>query len=325
MSSTYIGKARLRICLGGITALLLCMTLGFAQEQERAPRQLTLLSGVSGGAWYPIGAGIAELFARQGVNANTEQGGGVSNVIAVGRGDAELGFTTSIIPPLAEQGLEPFPEPVTNARAIAVLWQDFTHVIVREGSDVEEVPDLAGKRFASQPVGTATAVAFANLLEAYGLSEDDLTLTRGGQSHGVDQVKDRNAVGVTATTAAPSGTLTELVSTMDVQFLEVNDEAFQRLREINPGFIRYTLEPGTYPNQEEAVEGVGTTTLLITREDIPDEEVYWITRTLVENVANLNNIHAALAGLTPEAMADVSGIPLHPGAERYYREAGLID
>lgn len=311
----------------GLLGLLVLMLapMAMAQEDGTPPSNLTLLAGVSGGSWYPIGAGISELFARAGVNSNTEQGGGASNVVAVGRQDAALGFTTSIIPPLAEQGLEPFTEPVTNIRGVAVLWSDFTHVMVREGSGVESIEDLAGTRFASQPVGTATAEAFKSLLQAYGLSEDDLTLTRGGQGHGSDQVKDRNAVGLTATTAAPAGTLTELAATADIDILGVSDEAYERLLEINGGFSRYSLPAGTYNGQDEDVVGVGTTTILVTHDAMSDDEVYWITKTLVENIADVNAIHASLSSLTPERMAAVAGVPLHPGAERYYRDAGLID
>lgn len=310
--------------LTSLVAALCIACVAFAQGDGAPPQNITIVSGVSGGSWYPIGAGLAEILSRNGTNANTEQGGGVSNVIAVSRGDAELGFTPSIIPPLAKAGLDPFPEPIENIRGIAVLWQDITHVMVREDSGIKSIADLHGVRFASQPVGTSTAVAFANVLEAYGLTEDDLTLTRGGQSHGVDQVKDRNAVGLTATTAAPSGTLSELAATQHIRILGVDDAAFARLQAINGGFVQVTLPAGTYLNQAEDVKAVGAPVMLITREELSEENVYWITKTLVENIASINAIHGSLAGLTPEKMAAVPGIPLHPGAERYYREVGLI-
>lgn len=314
-------KPQLVLAMAAGAALALSGGPGHAQE---APDQLTLRSGVSGGTWFPIGAGITEIFREQGVQANTEPGGAASNIISVERGEAELGFTMTILPELARQGAEPFPEEVGGTRGIAVLFSNFTHVLVREDGGVETVPDLDGKSFASQPFGTGTQIAFANMLRAYGLSPDDLELTRGGQTHGADQVRDGHAVGMTATTAAPGGTITELASVVDVRFLPLSDEAYDRMTDINPGFVRKTLPAGTYPGQNEAVPGTGTDTILTVSQAMPEEEAYWITKTLVENIDRVKGIHASMSDLTPERLAAVQGVQLHPGARRYYEEQGLL-
>jgi len=292
-------------------------------DADEKPQQLTLQSGVSGGTWFPIGAGIVEIFSAEGVRANAEPGGAASNLVSLNQGRIELGFTMSILPELARRAAEPFPHEIEDTRGIAVLFPNFTHVLVRADSGVKSIEDLAGRRFASQPIGTGTQIAFADMLAAHGLSEDDLDLTRGGQTHGADQIRDGHAVGMTATTAAPGGTITELATVHDVVFLPLSDEAYEAMREINPGYVRTELPAGTYPGQDEAVPGTGTDTMLAVSESMPEEEVYWITRTLVENIERVQGIHASLAGLTPERMAAVEGLPLHPGAERYYEEHGL--
>lgn len=309
------------IGLSAVMALGVVAQPGIAQER---PSQLTLRSGVAGGTWFPIGASIIEILSQDDVRGNAEPGGAASNLVAVNRGQIELGFTMGILPKLAQQGTTPFDSKIESVRGLAVMFPNFAHVMVRKGNGVDSISDLAGKEFASQPVGTGTQLVFVDMLETYGLSEEDLTLTRGGQSHGADQVRDRQAVGLTATTAAPGGTLIELASSHNMAFLGIDDEHFEAMRKLNPGYVRTTLPAGTYPGQDEDVAGVGTDTILVVSEAMPEEHVYWITKVLVENIEKLNKVHSAMRNLTPEGMAKVQGLELHPGARRYYEEAGLL-
>lgn len=308
----------------GLTAVLAFGTALTPALAEDVPDQLTLRSGVAGGSWYPIGASMIEILNAAGTRGNAEPGGAASNLVAIDQGQIELGFTMTILPALAAAGTAPFPQPVEGIRGISVVFPNFGHVMVREDSGVTGFEDLAGKAFASQPVGTGTQIVFADMLEVHGLSESDLDVTRGGQGHGADQVRDRQAVGLTATTAAPSGTLTELATGHAITFLDIDDEHFAAMKEINPGYVRTTLPAGTYAGQDEDVEGVGTDTILVVSEDMPEEHAYWITKTLVEGIADLNKAHGSMRDLTPEGMAAVQGVELHPGARRYYEEAGIL-
>ena len=289
------------------------------------PDQLTIMGGVSGGNDYVKAAGLAALLGEQGVTTNAETGGTIANVIQISRGGADLGISMDFVPPLARKGGEPFPSAIQDTRGILSFSKSFTHVLVTEDSGIESIEGLEGESFATQPVGTGSQYAFAALLEANGLSEDDLQLSAGGQSFGANQVKDRNAVGMTATTAFPGGTISELFNSIDMKVLGVDEETFQKVQEINPGLVRVTLPAGTYPGQDEAVEGIGTGSILVASAEMPDEEAYWITKTIVENLDDLKATHASLAGMTPETMVDLGGVELHPGAEQYYREAGIIE
>ncbi|MGI6128932.1 MAG: TAXI family TRAP transporter solute-binding subunit [bacterium] len=289
-----------------------------AADEPGKPANLTVLAGTAGGSWMPIGAAVAEIFSDNGVKANSEQGGGVSNVTAISRGEGDIGFTMTIIPSIARAGEQPFDGVYDNVAGLAVLFPNFNHVMV--GPEVNSLEDLKGKGFVTQPVGHATQVAFRDLLAAYGMTEDDLKLTRGSQTEGVELMKDGHVIGLTATTAAPGGSLTELATSKDIKFLGVDDEHLAKLKEINDGYVRTNLKPNTYPGQTEEVQGVGTDTVLIVRKDMSDEEVYWITKTLAENIQKLKDSHACMADLTLEQMASVTGVSMHPGAQKYWDE-----
>lgn len=295
-----------------------------ASADVQKPRQVTLFSGPTGGAWYPIAGGLSKVFADAGVRSAAEVGGGVSNVAVVSQGRGEIGFTMSIVPRMAELGLEPFEAPITNVMGIARLSPNKVHVVVSKDSGVTSIKELKGKPFASQPVGNVTTEAFKAVLAANGMKEDDIELTRGGQGYGASQMKDRRVVGFTGTTNVPSPAFADVAQSLDVRFLPLDDETFAAMQKDNPGFVRSVLPAGSYRGQDEDVPTAATDLILITHDRLSDDEAYWITKTLVENLDQVRRIHASLADLTVEGMAQVPGLKLHPGAERYYREAGAL-
>jgi uncharacterized protein len=311
------------LAASSIATILIGAPIADAAEGKR-PAQLTILGGVSGGNDYIKAVGLAKIFGDRGVKTNAETGGMFTNVIQLDRGNAQLGVSMDFVPTMQRAGEKPFPAKSEDARGIMMFSASFTHVLVTKDSGVTSIDQLKGKKFATQPVGTGSQYIFATLLNAYGLAESDLQLFSGGQSYGVNQVKDRNAIGMTATTVFPGGTISELATTIDVQFLGVSDEAFKRVQAINPGLVRLALPAKTYPGQTEPIQGVGTGSILVTSAKMPDDEVYWITKTIVENLEEYKKVHASLSDVTKESLAAFAGVPMHPGAARYYKEAGLI-
>jgi uncharacterized protein len=305
--------------LGGLLATPALGTNGHAQ-----PRQLTILSGPQGGTWYAAGGGLAAMFTRLGLRANSEVGGAITNIIQVSRGDAEAGFAFAAALGMARQGQAPFPAPVTNLRGLMTFQQSWAHVMVSRASGVERVEDLRGRPFASQAPGNLTQVAFADLLTAAGLSESDLRISRGSQTHGGDGVKDRRFVGVTALSGIPGPMFMDVATSLPSRLLPVSDAHFERLRQINPGYTRMTIPAGTYPGQDEDVPTFGTSALIMVNENMPEAEAYWIVKAIGDRLEEFRNMTAANAGVTHEFMSRVDGIDLHPGAARYYREIGVL-
>ncbi|MGE0724614.1 MAG: TAXI family TRAP transporter solute-binding subunit [Alphaproteobacteria bacterium] len=293
-------------------------------DDGKKPQQVTIFTGPQGGSWYAMGGGFAKLFSDSGVRANAEVGGGISNVAVVSQGRGELGFTMSIVPRVAEEGQEPYKQKITNVRGIAGLGPNLVHIVVAASSGVTTVKDLKGKKFASQPVGNVTTEAFKAVLAANGMSEADLDLTRGGQGYGAAQLKDRRIIGFTATTLPPSPAFSEAAQSVPVVFLPIDDATLAKMRESNPGYTRAVIKAGTYNGQAADVPTASTDLLIITRAETPEPEAYWMTKVLIEKIADLRKIHSSLGDLTPKSMARTPGIALHPGAMRYYKEKGML-
>jgi len=310
---------RLRILII-LLILVLIIGPGGTVGAERKPIQLTLLCGVIGGAWYPLGASIASIFNEELVPSNAEPGGGVSNLINIDQRKAEIGFTMGVAPSLAKKGETPFEKPYTNVAGIAVLFPNLAHIMVHGGSEVKSFEDLKGKPFASQPIGNTTQVGFSRILEAIGMSEDDLLIERGSQAEGAALVRDRHVVGLVTFNTTPASAVLELTTGVKMRFLSIDDEHLVRIEALGEGLRRCILPAGTYPGQDEPVPTIATDTIVIVPKDMPKEEVYWITRILVENLDRLAATHAFMKGITAEDMAKVIGVPIHPGAQEFYED-----
>lgn len=298
--------------------------LSFGAQADTAPAQITILSGPQGGGWYAMAGGLAQFFNNHGARSTAEVGAGISNVVMVGNGQAELGFSMTVVPPTGRAGDPPFEAPVDNIYGIAAFGDNMVHMLVREDSGIETVADLEGQRFGSQPIGSVTAESLRMVLAGYGLTEDDLEITRGSQSFGATETQDRRIVGYTATSVPPTPSFMEVTETTDARLLPISDEAFEHMLSVNPGFVRAEIPAGTYRGQDEPVPTAATSLIVIASDAMTDDEAYWITKTLVENLDEMRSMHNQLSEITVEDLARVEGVDLHPGAERYYTEAGLL-
>lgn len=308
----------------GIMAASLAMLVVPAQAQPSID-SITIATANPGTPFAVIGSAMASLFSQNGVRSNTEQGGGVANPILVSSGKAVLGWTHTNNAPNFMAGVEPFKEPLEDLRAIGGFNPAATHVLVRTDSGVRKIADLKGKAYATQPAGNTSTLALELLLEVNGLSFDDLEITRGGQNFGAQQTQDRRVVGFSATTGYPAAAFVEIAQTQDVKFLDISDEELERLQELNNGFIRHVIPANTYPNQAEPIRTMGATSIVLVSEDTSEEDVYWMTKLIGDNLESFKQTHDSMRDLTLEYMATTTTpVPLHPGAERYYREMSVI-
>lgn len=304
--------------------LALAGALVFAiPASAQQPSQLTILSGSPGGSWYPIAAGIAEILGSEGVPTNAEVGAGVANMARISAGAAELGMTTSTVPPLADVGASPFQETIDNVQAIAVLFPSLQQIAVTESSGIDSIAELAGQPFNCESVGNSTQAALVDVLAASGTSEDEVDCARGSVSFGADGVKDGNLVGFTTLSAYPNGTFSELFHSVDMKLLPIPPETAEEMQANNPGYSYSEIPAGTYRGVDEDVPTMRSDLMFIANEDLSEEDAYWIVKTLLARIEDLRSIHAVMRPITPEYMANVAGIELHPGARRAFLEAGV--
>lgn len=316
----------MRTSRGG-AILVIGLLLGLVLAGQATAGELRIMTGPQGGSWYPLGGAIAEILKKEvpGTTASVLPGAGIINIQGVESGRTEVGFGNSVSTVDALAGREPFKTPVKNIRQLGTLYMQYFQVVVLDDSDIKGVPDLKGKSIAVQPRGNTGEQMSRELLQVYGLSYKDMAkVSHVSYNDAVSLMKDGHAQAFTLITTVPAATVLDLASARKIRMLSVPEDKYKELLKINSGYSRREIPKGTYPGVDHDVQAFGTYTHLMIRADLPDDLVYGITKALAKNVDSLGAVVKDVKGLTVREMAFDVGVPYHPGALKFYKEAGVL-
>jgi TRAP transporter TAXI family solute receptor len=304
-----------------------------------AQQSLTWTAGAVGGGWYTISGGMAELLREKaGVNIKVVPGGGTQNPVLVSTGEAEVGMG---LPPLlgaAARGEDPYQgKPLPNLRALAGNMSLNTfHFYVAADSDfaklsMDEI--FRGKkpiRLAISKPGSSDVWVFEKVMEYYKLSYKDWEAAgarffRGSYAEQAGAFKDRNVDGTFTFLALPGASITEASVGRSLKLLAFPKPLLEHLGKFGLG--EGVIPAGTYPKAANGAEPVVSatmgTTITVSDKMAPDL-AYNLTKALNDNVDRVRKIHGSLADYDPAKGHLYLGVPLHAGAERYYREKGWL-
>jgi TRAP transporter TAXI family solute receptor len=288
---------------------------------------LRFMTGPQGGSWYPMGGAIKNVVegAVPDTSLQVMPGAGIANVKAIDAGKADVAFANSVSTVDAIHGKPPFDEATTNVCHIATLYPQYFQIVTTENAGIESLDQLKGHALTTQPAGNTGEAITAHLLEAAGLSYDDLSRADFlSYNDSVALLKDGNSEVFTLGTTVPASSIMDLASARDVRLLEVSDELLDKMKEINPGYLRITVPAGSYPGQDEAVPSIGYTTHVIARCDLPDETVTGILSQIVDHQQDLASVAKAIGDTSLEQMGGDIGVPFHPAAEQFFKDKGAI-
>jgi TRAP transporter TAXI family solute receptor len=282
---------------------------------------LRLMTGPQGGSWYPLGGAIQNMVQANmaGVSVQVLPGGGVANVKAVSAGKADIAFANSVSTVDAMEGRGAFTEKAANVCNIATLYPQYFQIVALAGSGIESVADLKGKALATQPRGNTAEDITRTLLDAAGLSYDDMSKVHFvSYSDGVALMKDNNAAAMTLGTTVPASAIMDLASATDIRMIPISDDMMAEMKRRNPGFSTLAIKAGSYPGQDKDVQAIGYATHVIARCDLAPEIVEGVLTNMEANLGDLQAIAKAMKGLTRAEMGADVGVPMHEGAKRFY-------
>jgi TRAP transporter TAXI family solute receptor len=286
---------------------------------------LRLMTGPQGGSWYPLGGAIQNIVQNtmEGTQIQVLPGGGVANVKAVDQGKADIAFANSVSTVDAIMGRGPFEQAATNVCNVATLYPQYFQIVALQSSGIEEVADLEGQALATQPRGNTAEDITRQLLEAAGLTYDDMSQVHFvSYSDGVALMKDNNAAAMTLGTTVPASAIMDLDSAADITLVNVDDDMMAKMKEMNPGYQPLTIPANSYPDQTEDVQAIGYATHVVARCDLDADTVYNMLQSINANIGDLQAIASAMKGVTPKEMGQDVGVPMHEGAKRFYEEQG---
>jgi hypothetical protein len=321
-----------------LVAVLAALALGAPGARAQQPVTLAFATLGQGTAWYIYGATMAELLRRAlppGSNVDVKPfAGGVGNAKLVAKNETPLGLSFAVTNRWAFEGQEAYDARLENLRGlVGGLDTYYLVALVTKKLGINSLKDIKDRKVAvrtfSQPVGSLGEFGMRQLLREYGISYADLKGWGGATTHVnyniiVDAFKDGRADLLIAVVTPKHPSITEITTFTDVKFLPLEPERVQGLTAL--GYKPATMPADTFKNQSQPVNTVGFPTVLITNKDLPEPIAYTVTKTILENKDALVRGHAGLAEFEPKTawQPDEVGLPLHPGAERAYREKGWM-
>jgi len=287
-------------------------------------------TGGTAGTYYPVGGMIANAVSQPGKIIATAQAsnGSLANVNAVAGGSLEAGFSQSDVATWAFTGTGAFEgkPKVTDLRLIANLYPESIHLVAKKGSGIKTVADLKGKRVALDEPGSGTLIDARMVLAAYGVKESDIKPEYIKPNQAGDKLKDGSLDAFFFVGGAPAGAIAELASSgAGIELVPLAGPQVQALLKSSPWFAVDHIPAGTYKDVA-AVDTLAVGAQLVTSAKIGTDTVYEITKAMYSEQAQkaLQAGHAKGKFITKENAVKGAGIPFHPGAEKFYKEAGLL-
>lgn len=290
---------------------------------------LTIGTADSGGTMYPVGSALASVLSGHDeqlkVNLSASNGS-YTNVENIKNGQFDMGLVSGDVAFSAYQGTDEFSgHPVESLRAIGAVYSSLSTWMAPESEHISYVHELAGHHIAVGPEGSTTELSARTALKAAGLNIANTALENYSFSASVDSVLNGKLDAVHSFAGIPVHSLTDLASQTPCRLLEYTDEELQKILAASPFYVRATVPAGTYPGQTETLKTFGIKCLLCVDASMDEQLVYTITKILDESREELISAHPSLSNLSdPEYICSQLPIALHPGAEKYYTEQGLL-
>lgn len=289
-------------------------------------QQLSIATGGTGGVYYPIGGGFAEMINNhiEGAQATAEvTGASVENMGLIMRGDADLALALADTVHQAYTGTGDFDgRQVENTRALASVYPNAVQLVTLAESDIKSIADLAGKRVSVGAPGSGTELNARALLEANGVDYEDFTPQRLNFNETADAIRDGDIDAGFWSVGPPTSSILNLAATRDIRLIGFSDEEIANAQEEEAVFAPYELAAGMYDGMDEAVQTIGIPNVLVVNADMDEELAYQLTQLLFENTDELIAVHPAANDTTVQFTMDSTPVPLHPGALRYFEEVG---
>ncbi len=309
-------------------AVALALAVSPALAQQKTVR-LSIATGGTGGVYYPLGGGLAAVLSKSlpGVEATAEvTSASVDNVKLVAAGKADIAFVLGDTAAEGFAGTGKFKEKAP-IRALAVLYANKGQWVTVEGTGVEKMQDLKGRRIATGAPGSGTEIIALRTLEAYGLDPDkDVKREKLSVAESVNAIKDRKIDAFFWSGGVPTAAVTDLGATPGVKLRLIDhaDAVPAMVKKYGALYVRGTIPAGSYPGQAKDAAVADVWNVLLVNEKMDEKLAHDVVQALFEKKADLVAVHAEAKNVDLGfQLQGGSPIPFHPGALRYFSEKGV--
>lgn len=308
--------------------LIVCATALCISLPAHAAEFINVLTGGTSGVYYPLGVALSQIYSKaipdsktavQATKASVEN----LNLLQAGRGEVAISLGDSLSDAWKGNEEAGFKAKLGKLRTIAALYPNYIHFVATADSGVKSLTDLKGKRISVGAPKSGTALNSQEILKAAGISYKDFAKVEYlSYAESVELMKNRQLDATLLSSGLGVAALRDLATSQKVVFLTIPADIVKKIDD--PAFQVGIIPAKTYEGQDTDVTTVSVQNYLVTHEGVSNETVYLMTKSMFDNLDQMVAAHSAAKLIKKENAAKVPPAPLHPGAEKYYREAGLI-
>ena len=324
------GSSRLRValCVAALAATAACGGGGGGgggAGSGGGDQRLSIATGGTSGVYFVYGGGLANVLTKEvpGLSATAEAtSASVDNMLLIDGNKSDLAFVLADTATDAVKGEGSFKEPV-KAQALARIYTNYTQVVALEGSGITDIPSMKGKKVSIGAPGSGTEVIALRVLETAGLDpKKDISSVGLSVAESVAAIRDGSVDAFFWSGGLPTAGITDLATSDKVALLPTEEYLSAMQEKFGEAYQEDVIASGVYKGVDEEVKVIGVPNLLVVNSDMEEETAYNITKALFEQKAALEQVHPEAKNLDPKTASDTGEVELHPGAKRYFDEAG---
>lgn len=314
-----------------IAAMVLCAcgSSGGGSSQGGEKTTLKFATGGTTGAYYPYGGAVAQVVQDKVENVSFDvqaTGASKANIRLIANKEADIALVQNDVMSYAYTGTELFEgEKIESFATVATVYAEVVQIVVDPASGINSIADLKGKRVSVGDAGSGVEVNAKQILAAYGISFDDITVQNMGFGDSANAMKDKKLDAFFVTAGTPTTAITELSVTNNIKILSIDADKMNELMNNYSFYTEYTIPANTYTGVTEDVKTLAVKATIIVRSDLEEELVYNITKALFEGKDALAEANAKGAELNKDDAVKGVSVPFHAGAEKYFKEINVIE
>lgn len=335
------GVVRMRkhgIITTGIVVLLVAAMLGGCAQKPPEPtkpqapapsaapqlKQISIGGAGTAGTFYIMAAGIADLITKKmGINSVAEvTQGSVENAKLIDQKKVEMAVMQVDVAQNAVSGKAPFDKPIEMV-AVSPMYPNVVQIITLKNSPIKSFADLRGKRVSVGSPGSGILATNEVILKTLGLSLQDIRPQYLSFAETTNAFRDGTIDAAIVNTAAPAPFVVDLETSHPIKLIALTDEEINKFTQTFPYFVKATIPKDSYKSLEQDVATFAVWITLAARKDLPEDSVYQVVKTIMENQDFLKSVHVVAKYMTPENAASITGLPFHPGAAKFFKEKGI--
>jgi TRAP transporter TAXI family solute receptor len=311
-----------------LRSLLAASVLAVSVSASHAAEFINVLTGGTSGVYYPLGVALTQIYGKAMPDAKTSvQATKASaenlNLLQAGRGEVAFTLGDTFNEAWKGNAEAGFPAPLKKLRTLAAIYPNYIHFLASADSGIKSLADLKGKRVSVGAPKSGTELNSRDILKAVGMSYADFAKVEYlGYSESVELIKNRQLDATLLSSGLGVAAVRDLATAVKIVVIPISADVVAKIGEAS--YTSGVIPANTYNGQTTDVPAVTVRNYLVTHEGVPTDKVYKMTKAMFENMDAMTAAHAAAKAIDKNTAGKGSPVPLHPGAEKYYKEAGLL-